>query len=168
MKRIELNVTVNGQAKSWTIAPGDLLLDVLRREGYYGVKRGCEKGECGACTVMLNGKAVNSCIVFAAHAEGGQILTIEGVAEAGHLHPVQESFVDHGAVQCGFCTPGMVLSAKALLERRPNATEAEVREVLAGHFCRCTGYKKPVEAVLALVQPKAKSKSRKTAAKEAR
>ena len=123
-------------------------MDVLRRQGYFGVKRGCEKGECGACTVLVNGRAVNSCLMFAAQAEGAEILTIEGLAEGGKLHPIQEAFLDHGAAQCGFCTPGMALSAKALLDRRPHPTEAEVREALAGNLCRCTGYVKPVEAVL--------------------
>ena len=148
MKTMELRLTVNGRAQCWTIGPGELLLDVLRRQGYFGVKRGCEKGECGACTVLVNGRAVNSCLMFAAQAEGAEILTIEGLAEGGKLHPIQEAFLDHGAAQCGFCTPGMALSAKALLDRRPHPTEAEVREALAGNLCRCTGYLKPVEAVL--------------------
>ena len=149
MKTMELRLTVNGQAKLWTIAPGDNLLDVLRREGYFGVKRGCETGECGACTVLLGGKPVNSCVMFAAQAEGADILTIEGMADGEHLHEIQEAFLDHGAVQCGFCTGGMVLSAKALLDKHPHPTEDEVREAMAGHLCRCTGYRKPVEAVLA-------------------
>jgi aerobic-type carbon monoxide dehydrogenase small subunit (CoxS/CutS family) len=148
MKTMELRLTVNGRAQCWAIGPGDLLLDVLRRQGYFGVKRGCEKGECGACTVLVNGRAVNSCLMFAAQAEGAEVLTIEGLAEGGKLHPIQEAFLDHGAAQCGFCTPGMALSAKALLDRRPHPTEAEVREALAGNLCRCTGYVKPVEAVL--------------------
>jgi putative selenate reductase molybdopterin-binding subunit len=149
MKTMELQLKINGRAKHWAIAPGDLLLDVLRREGYFGVKRGCETGECGACTVLLDGKPVNSCLVFAAQAEGRQIVTIEGLSHDGRLDPLQQAFLDHGAVQCGFCTAGMILSARALLERQPNPTEAEVREALGGHYCRCTGYKKPVEAVLA-------------------
>jgi len=148
MKNMELRLTVNGRAQCWTIGAGELLLDVLRREGYFGVKRGCEKGECGSCTVLVDGRAVNSCLMFAAQAEGAEILTIEGLAEGGKLHPIQEAFLDHGAAQCGFCTPGMALSAKALLDRRPHPTEAEVREALAGNLCRCTGYLKPVEAVL--------------------
>jgi aerobic-type carbon monoxide dehydrogenase small subunit (CoxS/CutS family) len=154
MKKMELRLTVNGQPQEWTIAPGDILLDVLRREGYFGVKRGCETGECGACTVLLNGKPVDSCLLFAAQAEGAEILTIEGVADGSRLDPIQESFLDHGAVQCGFCTGGMVLSAKALLDRRSDPTEDEVREALAGHLCRCTGYRKPVEAVLAAAPSK--------------
>ncbi|MBZ5620946.1 MAG: molybdopterin-dependent oxidoreductase [Acidobacteriia bacterium] len=145
---MELRLKLNGRAKQWSIAPGDLLLDVLRREGYYGVKRGCEKGECGACTVLVNGKAINSCLMFAAQAEGSEVLTIEGVADGDTLHPLQAAFLDHGAVQCGFCTGGMVLNAKALLDRNPCPTEEEVREVMAGNYCRCTGYKKPVEAVV--------------------
>jgi len=149
MKTMELRLTVNGKPHTWTIAPGDLLLDVLRREGYFGVKRGCEKGECGACAVLLDGRPINSCLMFAAQAEGREIVTIEGIAQEGHLDPIQEAFLDQGAVQCGFCTGGMVLSAKALLARCPDPSEAQVREALAGHFCRCTGYKKPVEAVLA-------------------
>jgi aerobic-type carbon monoxide dehydrogenase small subunit (CoxS/CutS family) len=149
MKTISLRVNVNGDPKTWQIAPGDLLLDVLRREGYFGVKRGCETGECGACTVLLGGKPVNSCLVFAAQAEDCHVLTVEGLAEGGKLHPLQEAFLDHGAVQCGFCSGGMLLSAKALLDRQPQPSEQEVREALAGHYCRCTGYRKPVEAVLA-------------------
>lgn len=149
MKTMEIHLTVNEEAKEWTIAPGDLLLDVLRREGYFGVKRGCEGGECGACTVLVDGKAINSCLMFAAQADGRNVLTIEGVARGGQLDPIQEAFLDHGAVQCGFCTPGMVLSTKALLAANPDPTEEEVRDTLAGNFCRCTGYLKPVEAVLA-------------------
>jgi aerobic-type carbon monoxide dehydrogenase small subunit (CoxS/CutS family) len=160
MKTMELHLTVNGKSAEWTIAPAELLLDVLRRQGYFGVKRGCEKGECGACTVLVNGKPINSCLMFAAQAEGCVILTIEGVARDGRLDPLQEAFLDHGAVQCGFCTGGMVLSAKALLDRHPHPTEDEVREALAGHLCRCTGYKKPVEAVLAAARKKKVKRTR--------
>jgi aerobic-type carbon monoxide dehydrogenase small subunit (CoxS/CutS family) len=152
MNTMPLHLTINGQAKEWTIAPGELLLDALRRHGYFGVKRGCEKGECGACTILLNGKTVNSCLMFAAQAEACEVLTIEGVAHGDILDPIQEAFLDHGASQCGFCTPGMILTAKALLDRNPHPEEADVREALAGHFCRCTGFVKPVEAVLAASQ----------------
>ncbi len=148
MKKLELRLTINGSPRTFPIEPGDLLLDVLRREGYFGVKRGCEKGECGACAVLLDGKEINSCLMFAAQAEGCDVVTIEGIARGGELDPIQESFLDHGAVQCGFCTPAMVLASKALLARHPDPTEEQVREALAGHFCRCTGYQKPVEAVL--------------------
>jgi aerobic-type carbon monoxide dehydrogenase small subunit (CoxS/CutS family) len=144
-----IRLTVNAESKEWSIAPGDLLLDVLRREGYYGVKRGCEKGECGACTVLVDGKPINSCLMFAAQADGREVLTIEGLAHGDTLDPLQAAFLDHGAVQCGYCTPGMILNAKALLSRNPNPSEAEVRDVMSGNYCRCTGYLKPVEAVLA-------------------
>jgi len=149
MKNLTIQLTVNAEPKEWSIAPGDLLLDVLRREGYFGAKRGCEKGECGACTVLVDGRAVNSCLMFAAQAEGRELLTIEGLASGETLHPLQEAFLDLGAAQCGFCTPGMILAAKALLDRNPNPSEADVREVMTGNYCRCTGYVKPVEAVLA-------------------
>ena len=149
MKTMKLSLRINGESRTWAIAPGDLLLDVLRREGYYGVKRGCEKGECGACSILLDGAPVNSCLMFAAQAEGREVVTIEGLATDGRLDPLQEAFLDHGAVQCGFCTGGMVLSAKALLDRCAEPSEHQIREVLAGHLCRCTGYKKPVEAVQA-------------------
>ena len=160
MKTMELRLTVNSQPRTFRIAPGDLLLDVLRREGYFGVKRGCETGECGACAILLDGKPVNSCLLFAAQVEGGEILTIEGLAHGDQLDPLQESFLDHGAVQCGFCTGGMILGAKALLDRHPHPTEGEVREALAGHFCRCTGYRKPVEAVLAAAAARRKPRRR--------
>ncbi|MBZ5586863.1 MAG: (2Fe-2S)-binding protein [Acidobacteriia bacterium] len=149
MNTMEIHLQVNGESKRWSIAPGDLLLDVLRREGYFGVKRGCERGECGACTVLLDGKAVNACLMFAAQADGREILTIEGLAQGDRLDPLQEAFLDHGAVQCGFCAPGMLLNARALLMSNPDPTEDEVRDALSGNMCRCTGYVKPVEAVLA-------------------
>jgi aerobic-type carbon monoxide dehydrogenase small subunit (CoxS/CutS family) len=155
MTTMELRVKVNGEPKEWTISPGELLLDVLRREGYFGVKRGCETGECGACTVLVDGKPVLSCLMFAAQAEGCEVLTVEGLAEGDRLDPIQQAFLDRGAVQCGFCTPGMILSAKALLDRNPDPTEEEVREALAGNYCRCTGYLKPVEAVLAAAKERA-------------
>ncbi len=165
MSEILVHVTVNGAAREWRVEPGDLLLDVLRREGYWGVKRGCETGECGACAVLLDGEPINSCLMFAAQADGRDLLTVEGLADGEHLHPVQEAFLDHGAVQCGYCTPAMLLVAKALLEKTPQPTEAEVREALSGVLCRCTGYKKPVEAVLAAAgaAPAARSKPAKKA-----
>ena len=147
--KMEVTLTVNGELREWQITPGELLLDVLRREGYYGVKRGCETGECGACTVLLDSKPVNSCIMFAAQASGRKVDTIEGLDNRGRLEPLQQSLVDHGAVQCGFCTPGVVLTAKACLGENPHPTEQQVREALSGNLCRCTGYKKPVEAIVA-------------------
>jgi aerobic-type carbon monoxide dehydrogenase small subunit (CoxS/CutS family) len=149
MKNMELRFQLNGEARQFAIAPGETLLDVLRREGYYGAKRGCEKGDCGACTVLVNSKAVNACLMLAAKADGCEVITIEGLAQGDTLHPLQEAFLDRGGAQCGFCTGGMILNAKALLDRNPNPSEREVREVMAGNLCRCTGYRKPVEAVLA-------------------
>jgi aerobic-type carbon monoxide dehydrogenase small subunit (CoxS/CutS family) len=149
MTKLAICLTVNGEPRSWEVDPGDVLLDVLRREGYFGVKRGCETGDCGACTVLLDGRPVDSCLVFAAQAEGCEILTIEGLSQDGKLHPLQEAFLDHGATQCGFCTPGMLLTAKSLLDRSPHPSEQEIREALAGNLCRCTGYVKQVEALLA-------------------
>jgi len=166
MTTMELHLTLNGVAKQLAIAPGDLLLDVLRREGYFGVKRGCEQGECGSCTVLLDGRPVNSCLMFAAQAEGCAVQTVEGVAHNGNLDAIQTAFLDLGAVQCGFCTPGMILSAKALLDGNPNPSEDQVREAMAGHLCRCTGYRKPVEAVLAAARVRRKPARR--AAKEAK
>ena len=152
MKTMELHLTVNGQSLTWSIAPGELLLDVLRRQGYFGVKRGCEKGECGACAVLVDGKPINSCLMFAAQAEGRQILTIEGVADGGRLDPLQEAFLDHGAVQCGFCIPGIALRAKYLLDRNPRPTRREIARGIDVHLCRCTGYVKIVDAVTRAAQ----------------
>jgi aerobic-type carbon monoxide dehydrogenase small subunit (CoxS/CutS family) len=149
MKTMEIKVQLNGQSQHWNIAPGDILLDVLRREGYVGARRGCETGACGACTVLVNGKPIDSCLMFAAQADGKEILTIEGLAEGDKLHPLQEAFLDYGAVQCGYCTPGMILNSKALLDHNPDPSETQVREMLSGNLCRCTGYTKPVAAVLA-------------------
>ncbi len=148
-----VSVLINREKHVWTVLPGDLLLDVLRREGYVGVKRGCETGECGACTVLLDGKPVNSCMIFAAQVSGLELTTIEGVGEPRHLDPVQDEIIKNGGVQCGFCTPGWVLNAKSYLAEHPRATEEQVRAALSGNLCRCTGYKKPVEAVMAAAHP---------------
>jgi carbon-monoxide dehydrogenase small subunit len=117
-----ITLTVNGIRKAVAIEPGDKLLDLLRREGHVGVKVGCQTGDCGACAVLLNGRAVNSCLVFAAKADGGEVITIEGLEQDGRLHPVQEAFLDEGGIQCGYCTPGMVISAVDLLSRNPSPT----------------------------------------------
>lgn len=146
---MQLQMTVNGELVTKSIQEDDMLLDVLREELHLtGVKKGCGKGECGACTVILDGKAVNSCMIPAAKAEGCHIETIEGLSKNGVLHPLQRAFVDCGAIQCGFCTPGMILSAKALLDRTLTPTEAELREAISGNICRCTGYVKIREAIL--------------------
>ncbi len=137
----ELKCVVNGREVALRVDPGRNLVDVLRRDlGLTGVKVGCEEGECGACTILLDGKPVNSCILPVMKAQGRHILTIEGLAEEGELDPIQEAFIEAGAVQCGFCTPGVVLSAKSLLDEMENPTKEEVREALSGHLCRCTGY----------------------------
>jgi carbon-monoxide dehydrogenase small subunit len=146
----EIELKVNGEIYEVYVEPWKTLLDVLRDEiGLTGVKSGCEEGECGVCTVLVDGKAVNSCLILAPQAQGKEITTIEGLERKEGLHPLQQAFVDHFAVQCGFCTPGMLLSAKALLDKNPHPTEEEVRVALSGNLCRCTGYVKIVEAVLA-------------------
>ena len=122
-----ITVTINGTRKTLASEPGERLFDLLRREGYMGVKTGCGTGDCGACAVLLNGRAVNSCIVFAAKADGGEVTTVEGLERDGRLHPVQEAFLDEGGIQCGYCTPGMVIGAVDLLSRNPEPTEEEIR-----------------------------------------
>ena len=145
-QRIELRV--NGRDYELFVEPWKTLLDVLREDlGLTGAKLGCDDGNCGACTVLLDGKAVKSCLLLAAQAKGKEVLTIEGLGKEGDLHPLQQAFIDHFAVQCGFCTPGMILTAKALLDENPHATEEEIRRGLHGNICRCTGYVKIVEAV---------------------
>ena len=148
MKKQLLNFTVNGDPVDVAVAPNATLLEVLRDQlGLYGVKEGCSEGVCGACTVLMDDRPVRSCITLALEAEGASITTIEGVARDGKLHPVQEAFVANGAVQCGFCTPGMILSAKSLLDRNNQPTDDEIKTALAGNFCRCTGYAKILKAV---------------------
>lgn len=145
---MKLNITLNNESKTFEIEPYDILLFVLRREGYYGPKNGCTNGDCAACAVLLDGKPVNSCLIMAAHCEGANIVTIEGIGTPDNLHPLQKAFLDTGGAQCGFCTPGLIISAAALLNENPNPAEEDVREAWAGNLCRCTGYMKPIEAVL--------------------
>ncbi len=148
-----LELTVNGDLYKTEVEPRRLLLEVLRDDlGLTGTKKGCDEGECGACTVLLDGKPVASCLVLAIQAQGKDIITIEGLATNGELHPLQDAFVKHGAIQCGFCTPGMILSAKALLDRNPGPTNDEIREAITGNLCRCTGYTKIIEAIQAVAQ----------------
>jgi aerobic carbon-monoxide dehydrogenase small subunit len=147
MKKL-INLNVNGTEYELAVAPNRTLTQALRDDlGLFGTKEGCGVGDCGACTVIMDGKPVNSCLVLAVQADGSEITTIEGVAGAEGLHPVQQAFVELGAIQCGFCRPGMILSAKSLLDSRPEPTEREIREALSGNLCRCTGYQKIVEAV---------------------
>ncbi len=143
-----IQLTVNGQSVDAAVEPNRTLLQFLREDlGLTGTKHGCGLGDCGACTVILDGQAVNSCLVLAINANGREVLTIEGLAEDGKLHPIQQAFVDKGSIQCGFCTPGMILSAKALLDVNPKPTEQEIRMAISGNLCRCTGYQKIVEAI---------------------
>jgi carbon-monoxide dehydrogenase small subunit len=151
VREIRVNLKVNGEAQEVDVQPHWTLLHVLRNVlGLTGAKLGCGNGECGACTVIMDRKTVPSCLVPAARADGSEIITIEGIQEGGMLHPLQKAFIEHAAVQCGFCTPGMIITAKSLLDENPNPTEDEVREALLGNLCRCTGYSKIVEAVLSV------------------
>lgn len=146
----QIKVTVNGKLCKIAVQSWDTLLDVVRNNlGLTGTKEGCGLGECGACTVIMDGKTVNSCLVLAAEANGKQITTIEGLADGDKLHPVQQAFVEQGGLQCGFCTPGMIISAKALLDENPNPTDTEIRRGIAGNTCRCTGYIKIFESIKA-------------------
>ncbi len=145
---MKLDINVNGIDQRWDIEPRETLLDILRREGYTGAKRVCESGECGACAVMVNGRAVDSCILLAVQAGGQSVITVEGIESESALHPVQRAFASNGAVQCGFCIPGMIVTAAEFLRDNPAPTEEEIRHVFVGNLCRCTGYKKPIEAVL--------------------
>lgn len=144
---MDVALTINGRTETFDASKSDSLLDVLRENGYTGAKRGCDTGACGFCTVVVDGDPRNSCVVPAAKADGSTIETIEGLGNQSDLHPIQEAFVDNTALQCGFCIPGMIMRSKALLEENPDPTESEIREALSDNLCRCTGYKKIVEAV---------------------
>ncbi|MBI2218975.1 MAG: (2Fe-2S)-binding protein [Candidatus Rokubacteria bacterium] len=146
--KVTVSLNVNGEAWELSIEADRTLLDVLRTELMLtGTKTNCLEAECGVCTVLVDGMAVNSCTVLAVTAQGRQITTIEGLARDGELHPLQQAFIDRGAVQCGYCIPGMILSAKAFLDEHPSPTDGQIREALAGNLCRCTGYQKIVDAV---------------------
>jgi len=145
---MRFEATLNGRPVSWEIAPHAFLTEVLRAHGYVGTKRGCETGDCGACAVLLDGLEVNSCVLLAAQASGHALTTIEGLGTMDHPHPAQDAFVDAGAIQCGFCTPGMVMATVALCGDNASPTADDARAALGGHLCRCTGYVKPIEAVL--------------------
>ncbi|MCB2189717.1 MAG: (2Fe-2S)-binding protein [Deltaproteobacteria bacterium] len=148
MDKIVVKLWVNEEEKQVLVAPNQTLTHMLRDDlGLTGTKHGCGVGDCGCCTVLLDGEPVNSCLVLAVQAAGRRVTTIEGLATGGALHPLQDSFVEKGAVQCGFCTPGMIVSASALLAENPSPSPAEIRQGLSGNLCRCTGYQKIVEAV---------------------
>ena len=147
-RKLSITTTVNGGTHHLTIPANLTLLDLLRDQlGLLGTKCGCEIGECGACTVLLDGEPVNSCLVLAPQINGREVTTVEGLAQGDRLHPLQESFLDHDAAHCGFCTPGMLMSAKALLDWNPRPTETEIRTAISGNLCRCTGYQQIVEAI---------------------
>jgi carbon-monoxide dehydrogenase small subunit len=152
---MEIQTTINGKVQKLDVPSNWSLADVLRKKlGLIGVKLGCETGECGSCTVLVNGRPVNSCLMLGVEADGKKVETIEGLAHDGKLHPLQEAFVQHGAIQCGFCTPGMILTAKAFLDKNPNSGEEAIRKALEGNLCRCTGYVKPMQAILSVVKKK--------------
>ena len=149
MARTTLSLSINGEGHELSVEPSRTLLEVLRTDlGLTGTKENCLDAECGVCTVLLDGVAVNACVLLAVRCRGRSIVTIEGLAAGGELHPLQRAFIDHGAVQCGYCIPGMILAAKAYLDEHPSPSEDAVREALAGNLCRCTGYQKISEAVL--------------------
>ena len=143
-----IKLKVNGDVHELSVDPNELLIDALRdRLDLTGTKEGCGAGDCGACTVIIDGKSVNSCLILAVEADGRDILTVEGVARNGRLDPIQKALIDEGAIQCGFCTPGMVLSAKALLDENPHPSDDEIKKSISGNICRCTGYQKIVRAI---------------------
>lgn len=149
---IQVRLKINGEIHALSVEAKDTLLDVLReRLGLTGTKKGCETGECGACTVLMDGRAVNSCLVLASTAHEKEILTIEGIGRAEKLHPLQAAFIEHGAIQCGFCTPGMILTAISLMNEKTYWTGKELLESMSGNLCRCTGYIKIIEAILSVL-----------------
>ena len=156
---IAVSFTLNGRLQEIDVEPHELLLDVVReRLGLTGAKRSCDVEVCGACTLLVDGRPVSACTTLAFEVRGRSVLTIEGLADNGNLHPLQQAFIDHGGSQCGFCTPGMILSAKVLLDQNPNPSEAELKHFMHGNLCRCTGYKKIIESIMAAAK-KMRSKS---------
>ncbi len=150
-QKIPITITVNDEEHELEVASHKRLLDVIRDQiDLTGTKEGCGTGDCGACTVLMNGKPVTSCLVLAPDADGAELMTIEGLAQGTQLHPLQQAFIDYGGIQCGYCTPGMILAAKAMLDETPKPSEEQVRRGIAGNLCRCTGYVKIVEAILAV------------------
>jgi len=145
-----IKLQINGDSYEVAVEPWRTLLEVIRDTiGLTGTKRGCDEGDCGACTVLMGGRSVNSCLVLALEAQGQEITTIEGLADGDKLHPIQQAFVEHGGLQCGYCTPGMILSAKAFLDKNPKPTEEQIKFAIAGNLCRCTGYVKIIESIQA-------------------
>ncbi|MBU0513189.1 MAG: (2Fe-2S)-binding protein [Proteobacteria bacterium] len=150
---LSIKLSVNGYSYQLAVPTNLSLLDLLRqRLGLTGTKKGCDTGDCGSCTVIMDGRAVNACLCLAVEADGSNIETIEGLQTEAGLHPLQEAFVEHGAIQCGFCTPGMIMAAKAILDQSPNASAERIKEAIAGNLCRCTGYQKIIQAVASVVR----------------
>jgi aerobic-type carbon monoxide dehydrogenase small subunit (CoxS/CutS family) len=150
LQTIPVSFTLNGRLQEIEVEPHELLLDVVRdRLGLTGTKRSCDVEVCGACTLLVDGRPVSACTTLAFEVRGRSVLTIEGLAENGKLHPLQEAFIEHGGFQCGFCTPGMILASKALLDENPNPSEDELKHFMHGNLCRCTGYKKIIESIMA-------------------
>jgi carbon-monoxide dehydrogenase small subunit len=153
MEMKEIKFVLNGKPQEMSVPPWRTLLEMIRDDlKLTGTKEGCGQGECGSCTVIMGGRTVNSCLVPALEADGQEVTTIEGLCEGDRLHPIQEAFVEQSGMQCGFCTPGMILSAKYLLDRNPSPSDSEIREGIAGNFCRCTGYTKIIESISAAAQ----------------
>jgi carbon-monoxide dehydrogenase small subunit len=152
MSDYEIQLVVNSKSETITVEGGETLLRSLRRIGYVDVKLSCEGGDCGACAVLLDGVAVNACLVFAAQADGCEVTTVRGIGTENNLHPIQRQIIEKGGVQCGFCTPGIIVSAKALIDENPDPTREDIQRGLAGNLCRCTGYKKIFEAVAAAAE----------------
>lgn len=153
MKTSQIKIKVNGEWHELTVPNKRTLVEVIREDLHLtGTKKMCDKGECGSCTVLMDGMAVNSCMILAVDVDGKEITTIESMSQIGKLHPIQEEFVAKGGIQCGFCTPGMILTAKALLKENPHPTELEVKEAISGNFCRCTGYVRIVDAILSAAE----------------
>jgi len=161
VQTLPISFTLNGKLQELEIEPHEFILDVIReRLGLTGAKRSCDVQVCGACTLLVDGKPVSGCTTLAFEVGGRSVLTIEGLAENGKLHPLQEAFIEHGGFQCGFCTPGMILTAKALLDENPSPTEDELKHYMHGNICRCTGYKKIIESIMAAAKKMRASRSR--------
>lgn len=160
--KVRIQLTVNGDDHEVLVSPHRTLLDVLRDElNLTGTNRGCNQGDCGACTVIMDGRAVNSCLVLAVDADGSSVVTIEGLSHGRGLHPLQQAFIDEGAVQCGYCTPGMIMTAAALLEHNPHPTKEQIRAGVEGNLCRCTGYESIVRAIQAAAKNSGGSRKRR-------
>lgn len=159
---VEISFTINGEKLTKQVDPNKTLLNYIREElDLTGTKEGCGAGECGACTILVDGKAVNSCLMLAVEADGKEITTIEGVSDGYNLDPLQEAFIENAALQCGFCTPGMIMSAKALFKKNPTPNEEEVKSAISGNLCRCTGYKKIIDAIMDISKQNSKEQGGK-------